>query len=286
MTSASTSTGLPSGIRGEGDGRWVIGRGKKIPGTVTLPWESPQSVTVHAEEGSRATVFLTLPSGVEGEKNLDVTLAATSSLALIVLASGLGRAKITQRIRVGEGAVCRLLNVTLGGRGVEQEAVATVEGAGGVSSVDWVFHAAGEDVQKLSVRNVFLARDGGGDVTMRGIAEGRAEVRCDGMMEIGEGGGGTAASLTQHVLMLDASAKVDAVPALRIKTEDVKAGHTATVTKVSEEELFYFASRGIPREEARRMYIRGFLGGLLGKVEDEKVRDVLEREMEECRMKN
>ncbi len=271
---------LPSGIRGDGDGKWTIERGKDVPGTTTLPWDHRGPVAVRAEEGSRATLFLAVPATAGGEQILGADLAAGSSLMLIVLAAGLGEVKIRQRITAGTNASCRLLNVTLGGKDVEQDVCATVEGAGGTSAVDWVFHAAGENTQRLSARNVFLAREGGGEIAMRGVAEGRAAVRCNGMVEIGEEGGGTGTYLRQDVLMLDATAKVDAVPGLEIKTNDVRAGHSATVTKVSPEELFYFASRGIPEEKARMMYIRGFLGEMLGKIEDDTVRRRIEREME------
>jgi Fe-S cluster assembly protein SufB/Fe-S cluster assembly protein SufD len=83
------------------------------------------------------------------------------------------------------------------------------------------------------------------------------------LIEVEREGGQTNAYLSQHILMLDRTAKVDAVPALEIKTNDVKASHAATVTKVSEEDLFYMASRGIGRDEARALYVRGFLGDLL-----------------------
>jgi Fe-S cluster assembly scaffold protein SufB len=63
--------------------------------------------------------------------------------------------------------------------------------------------------------------------------------------------------------MLDASAKVDAIPALEIKTNDVKASHSASITKISPETLFYLQSRGIEEAAARSMFVEGFLGELL-----------------------
>ena len=65
------------------------------------------------------------------------------------------------------------------------------------------------------------------------------------MIEIGPEGTGTDACLTQEVLMLDPTAKVDAIPALEIRTNDVKASHSASVSRVTEEDLFYFGSRGL-----------------------------------------
>ncbi len=256
-----------------------LGSGVVATDTVRFGWEEGRSLSIVMEEASRATMFVTVRSGPP-ERILNVALAEGAQLSLIVLVSGLSDARLHQTLGIGSGGKCHLLNVTLGGKSVQQDVVATVEGEGGESAVDWIFHVAGEESQKLAVRNVFRARNGGGQITVKGVAEGKAHVECDGMIEIGEGGGGTATFLKQDVLMLDAMAKVDAVPGLQIKTNDVKASHSATVTKVSEEELFYFASRGIKQEAARVMYIHGFLKDLLSKIEDAAVREEIESIME------
>ena len=118
----------------------------------------------------------------------------------------------------------------------------------------------------ISVKNVFLGKRGGGEVTIKGIAQEKGNVRAYGLIDIGPQGGGTNTYLTEDVLMLDPTAKVDAIPALEIKTNDVKASHSATVSRVTEEDLFYFAARGIAEKQARRMYVDGFLSDLLIKI--------------------
>ena len=104
---------------------------------------------------------------------------------------------------------------------------------------------------------------------MKGIAQDKAHAAAHGIIMIGPQGNGTDTYLTQSVLMLDATAKVDAVPALEIKTNDVKASHSASVARVSPEDLFYFASRGIPAKEARQMFVEGFLGEVVQRFPDE-----------------
>ena len=108
---------------------------------------------------------------------------------------------------------------------------------------------------------------------MKGVAEEKGHVQCDGMIEIGNGGTGTDTYLTQDVLMLDKTAKVDAIPGLEIKTNDVRASHSATVSRVTDENLFYFAARGIIEKEARRMFVEGFLGEMVERIGDRAVRE-------------
>jgi Fe-S cluster assembly protein SufB/Fe-S cluster assembly protein SufD len=107
---------------------------------------------------------------------------------------------------------------------------------------------------------------------MRGVAEGKAFAVAKGMIEIGINGGGTNTYLTQNVLMLDSTSKVDAVPALEIKTNDVKASHSATVSRLTAEDLFYFGSRSIDPVTARAMYVQGFLGDITQRILNHKMR--------------
>ena len=144
-----------------------------------------------------------------------------------------------------------------------------------MSDIDWIFYARNQDHQTISAENIFGAPAGGGQITMKGVAEESAHVACNGMINIGKEGTGTDTYLTEDVLMLDKSAKVDAVPGLEIKTNDVSASHSATVSKVTPEDLFYFASRGIDQTEARAMYVQGFLSDLTQNILHENLRDAV-----------
>lgn len=252
----------------------TVGAGKSVHDPLRLVLEGARdSSRIILKPSATATILITLPGEEAGEHSIDVVLERGASLSLVFLQPPCMTAQsITQRVRVGPGAISHLTNITLGGPSSEHSVHCTVEGVGGRSTVDWAFHARGTQHHKLSVRNSFLAREGGGEVTVRGVVQDRAHVRCDGLVQIGAKGGGTDAHLSQHVLMLDASAKVDAVPALEIKTNDVKAGHAATVTKVSEEDIFYLGSRGIGRTGAREMIVEGFLGEILTRTESELLR--------------
>ena len=44
-----------------------------------------------------------------------------------------------------------------------------------------------------------------------------------------------------------------------VRTDDVEMGHEATVSKVSEDQLFYLMSRGLDENEAMAMIVRGFV---------------------------
>jgi Fe-S cluster assembly scaffold protein SufB len=153
-----------------------------------------------------------------------------------------------------------------------------LNGERSTSQVNWVFRAGKKEKQTIGIKNIFSAKNGGGEIVLKGVAEDHAQVACNGMIQIGLNGGGTKTHLTEDVLMLDATAKVDAIPGLEIKTNDVKASHSATVSRVTPEQLFYLQSRGLPEEVARKLFIDGFLGELIETVPEnmrEKVREMI-----------
>ena len=63
-------------------------------------------------------------------------------------------------------------------------------------------------------------------------------------------------------LALSAAAQPGDDPApllLDVREDDVQMGHEATVSKVSDDQLFYLMSRGMSEEEAMAMIVRGFV---------------------------
>lgn len=105
----------------------------------------------------------------------------------------------------------------------------------------------------------------------RGILKDEAIGRYDGMIKILQTGKKTDAFLDEKTLLLSPHAKSEAIPGLEIGTNDVKAAHSASCTRVDEAQLFYAASRGIPEEEALRMIAEGFLKSLVDKIPSKKI---------------
>lgn len=231
-------------------------------------------VRVEVGEGAKAIIVEEL-GGARNQRsdtksqvthNVHVVVGKGASLEYVSVNTSEQPITVTHRSEVGEGARITWRNATLATAAVEHSLQSRLAAADSMSSVEWMFYAKGDEQYRLKARNIFDGRHGGGEMTMRGVAEERGHVRCDGLIDIGLGGGQTDTYLTQEVLMLDPTAKVDAIPGLEIKTNDVKASHSATVSRVTGEDLFYFASRGIGEREARRMFVMGFLGDMASKI--------------------
>lgn len=219
--------------------------------------ESKKDLSIDVGEGAHVTFVET----VESPCTSHTVCLMVDSLARVEFFS-LNRANgivIEQESILAADAHVRWCNLTIASGEVRHTLTSHVRGNRAKSTIDWAFYTKDSDRYVFSARNIFEAREGGGEVTIRGVAGEKAHVRCLGAIDIHPGGSGTDTHLTEEVLVLDPTAKVDIVPALEIRTNDVKASHSATVSRVTPEELFYFGARGIVESDARRMYIDGFL---------------------------
>ena len=66
-------------------------------------------------------------------------------------------------------------------------------------------------------------------------------------------------------------------------SNDVTAGHAASVGRVNPEQMYYLMSRGIDVNQARLLVIRGFLGEViiegLDKTTQEEILNIIDRRL-------
>ncbi len=76
-------------------------------------------------------------------------------------------------------------------------------------------------------------------------------------------------------LLLSRNAKATSKPSLEILADDVRCTHGATMGPISEEELWYLATRGIPKNQAQQLIISGFFQKGIDMLDDEAIRQEL-----------
>lgn len=122
-----------------------------------------------------------------------------------------------------------------------------------------------------------------GLIKQRGVILEKSELIFNGIGQIIHGAHGAKADQQNRVLIMSDQARGDANPILLIDENDVEAGHAASVGPVDQQQMYYLMSRGIPRAQAERMVIRGFLGAVLSAIPAADVRNklitILERKL-------
>ena len=95
------------------------------------------------------------------------------------------------------------------------------------------------------------------------------------MIRIGKEAKNSNAYLAGHAILLSEDAKSDAIPGLEILTNDVKATHSASVSQIDDEQIFYIMSRGLSESEAKKFIVLGFLEPAISRIKSEELRDTM-----------
>ncbi len=85
----------------------------------------------------------------------------------------------------------------------------------------------------------------------------------------------TDAAQTNRNILESPAARMEASPQLEIYCDEVKCSHGATTGQLDERALFYMQTRGIPREEARRMLTQAFMVDVIDNISFEVLRQRL-----------
>ena len=104
----------------------------------------------------------------------------------------------------------------------------------------------------------------------RNMVGGRSTASFRGRIRVEQSAQQTDSEQLSRTILLSDHARIWATPSLEIIADDVKCTHGATVSDLSEEELFYLRSRGIDRTTARNMLMYAFVEEI-GKSVDQAI---------------
>jgi Fe-S cluster assembly protein SufD len=85
-------------------------------------------------------------------------------------------------------------------------------------------------------------------------------------------------------LLLNKGTQAETIPELEILNEDVRCSHGATIGPIDPDSIFYLLSRGIPKTDAVRMIVSGFLTPTMGKLPEDlrtRLRAFVEKRLED-----
>ncbi|MGM7681042.1 Fe-S cluster assembly protein SufD [Cytobacillus sp. Hm23] len=156
-------------------------------------------------------------------------------------------------------------------------------GDGSYGDTKTVVVGRGEQTQNFTTSVVHHGKHSEGYILKHGVMKEAASSIFNGIGKIEHGASKSNAEQESRVLMLSEKARGDANPILLIDEDDVTAGHAASVGRVDPIQLYYLMSRGLPKEEAERLVIHGFLAPVVNELPIDSVKaqlvEVIERKV-------
>ena len=165
----------------------------------------------------------------------------------------------TQRAKVEEGGTMEWVDGNIGSKVNMKYPGCWLTGPHARGSVLSAAFSGEGQVQDTGAKMVHMAPHTSSTIVSKSVSRNGGRSAYRGLVEVHPQAHNSTAQVECDALLVDDISRTDTYPYNDIRTEHVTLGHEATVSKVSEEQLFYLMSRGIEEEEAMAMIVRGFI---------------------------
>jgi Fe-S cluster assembly protein SufB len=166
---------------------------------------------------------------------------------------------VTKRAIAHENATMEWIDGNIGSKVTMKYPSVYLVGEGAKGETLSVAFAGPGQHQDAGAKMVHMAPNTSSSIVSKSIARGGGRAGYRGEIRVDEKAHNSANTVRCDALLVDTISRSDTYPAIDIRVDDVTLGHEATVSRVSEEQLFYLMSRGLAEDEAMAMIVRGFI---------------------------
>jgi Fe-S cluster assembly protein SufB len=166
---------------------------------------------------------------------------------------------VTKRAKAEAGATMEWVDGNIGSKVTMKYPAVWMTGEHAHGEVLSVAFAGPGQHQDTGAKMLHLAPHTSSTIVSKSVARGGGRASYRGLVQINKGANGSKSTVKCDALLVDTISRSDTYPYVDIREDDVTMGHEATVSKVSEEQLFYLMSRGLTEDEAMAMIVRGFV---------------------------
>src|ERR1700755_1504225 len=166
---------------------------------------------------------------------------------------------VTKRATCEEGATMEWIDGNIGSKVTMKYPAVWMNGPHAKGEVLSVAMAGEGQHQDAGAKMVHAAPYTSSTIISKSIARGGGRTSYRGLVQVLEGSHHSKSTVKCDALLVDTISRSDTYPYVDIREDDVSMGHEATVSKVSEDQLFYLMSRGLTEDEAMGVTVRGLL---------------------------
>jgi Fe-S cluster assembly protein SufB len=166
---------------------------------------------------------------------------------------------VTKRAAAHKGATMEWIDGNLGSKVTMKYPAVWLLGEHAKGETLSIAFAGEGQHQDAGAKMVHAAPYTSSSIISKSVARGGGRTSYRGLIQIQDGAHHAKSNVKCDALLVDTISRSDTYPYVDVREDDVQMGHEATVSKVSEDQLFYLMSRGLTEDEAMAMIVRGFV---------------------------
>ena len=166
---------------------------------------------------------------------------------------------VTKRAKAEAGATMEWVDGNIGSKVTMKYPSVWLMGEHAKGEVLSIAFAGEGQHQDTGAKMLHLAPHTSSTIISKSVSRGGGRTSYRGLVQVNPGNHHSASTVKCDALLVDTISRSDTYPYVDVREDDVSMGHEATVSRVSEEQLFYLMSRGLTEDEAMAMIVRGFV---------------------------
>ncbi|MBI9000503.1 Fe-S cluster assembly protein SufB [Corynebacterium sp. CCM 9185] len=166
---------------------------------------------------------------------------------------------VTKRTKCEEGATMEWVDGNIGSKVTMKYPAVWMTGPHAKGEVLSVAFAGEGQFQDTGAKMVHMAPHTSSNIVSKSVARSGGRAAYRGLVQINANAHHSTSNVECDALLVDNISRSDTYPYNDIRNDHVSLGHEATVSQVSEDQLFYLMSRGVAQDEAMAMIVRGFV---------------------------
>jgi Fe-S cluster assembly protein SufB len=166
---------------------------------------------------------------------------------------------VTKRAVAHAGATMEWIDGNIGSKVTMKYPAVWMVGEHAKGEVLSVAFAGAGQHQDAGAKMIHSAPNTSSTIVSKSVARGGGRTSYRGLVKVDPGATNSRSTVKCDALLVDTISRSDTYPYVDVREDDVSMGHEATVSKVSDDQLFYLMSRGLTEDEAMAMVVRGFV---------------------------
>ena len=165
---------------------------------------------------------------------------------------------VTKRAIAHENACVEWVDGNIGSALTMKYPSVILKGKGAHAEIISVAYANNNQHQDTGAKIHHLASDTTSNILSKSISKGGGRTSYRGLVAVSKKAEGCKSNVVCDALLLDEKSRTDTYPTMEIANSNCITEHEASVSKVSDEQLFYLMSRGHTESEAKSFIVNGF----------------------------
>lgn len=166
---------------------------------------------------------------------------------------------VTKRALVDDGGTMEWIDGNIGSSVTMKYPACILKGDNSSGTCITISVASNAQQQDSGARMIHLGKNTTSNIISKSIAKNGGNATYRGKVRIAKTAVNSSAMVKCDTLILDSKSKSDTFPDNSVENSNSSIIHEATVSKISEDNIFYLMSRGIPKEKAIELIILGFI---------------------------